>query len=191
MFQQTIQDVLALSACGPRPEDILDGLKSRILAFESFESGELVARSDRGEARFVFAPGLPDVGGALLDALGNEVTLRIDTVAEMKERGLAEGPGPSSLLVLRLDVAGSDAAALVLSHSRAWSFAAAPLFRIRTLGNVALRMVAASSGTPRIASEVSVLEAEQARLRSRIQTLEEEIIRLRAARTTPHPDRPR
>lgn len=189
MFQQTIQDVLAISACGPRPEDILDGLRSRILAFESFESGELVARSDRGPARFVFAPGLPDLGGPLLDALANEATLRIDTAAEARERGL--GMGPVSLLVVRLEVAGYDAAALVLSHSRAWSFAAAPLFRIRTLGNVALRLVAASAGAPRVASEVAVLEAEQARLRSRIETLEEEIIRLRAARTAPPPDKPR
>jgi hypothetical protein len=181
MFQQTIQDILAITGSGPRIEDILESVRSRIVAFEPFECGELLARSDRGWARFVFAPGLGDIGARVFEELGDEVTLRIDTAADIRTRGLEASPGLASLLVLRLEASPFDAAALVLGHRRAWSFAAAPLSRIRTLGNIALRLAAAAA-TP---GRGSGPDAEVIRLQNRISSLEAEIIGLRANRSKP------
>ncbi len=189
MFQPTIQDILILTGSGPRIEDILDSVRSRIMAFEPFEAGELLARSDRGFVRFVFAEGLGDIAPRVLEALGNEATLRIDTASDIETRGLEASPGLSSLLVLRLDVPPFDAAALVLSHRRAWSFAAAPLFRIRTLGNVALRLAAAAAEAS--SARGSGPDAEVMRLQNRVSSLEAEIIALRANRSKPVSDTPR
>ncbi|MBK5255094.1 MAG: hypothetical protein JJE39_03595 [Vicinamibacteria bacterium] len=191
MFHQTIQDILALTGSGPRTEDILDSVRSRIMAFEPFESGELLARSDQGCRRFVLAPGLGDTGDRVLGALGDEATLRIDTAAEVRERGLEANPGLASLLILRLDVPPFDSAAVVLSHRRAWSFAAASLFRIRTLGNIALRLVAPLARTADPASESSAAEAELSNLRNRVSSLEAEIIGLRVAQARPGSDKSR
>ncbi len=127
MFQQTIQDVLTLAEAGPRPEDLLERLRTTIGAFELFECGEIQAETPGGLLRFVIAPGLDEIGAGALDQLGEEPTLRIDT--------------PTSLLVLRLVAPQTTRAAIVLGHPRAWSFAAAPLSRIRTLGNLALRLL--------------------------------------------------
>ncbi len=139
MFQQTIQDVLTVAEAGPRPEDLLERLRTTLVAFERFESGEILAETPAGLLRFVIAPGLTEAGATILDSLGDEPMFRIDT--------------PSSLLALRLEAPGTTRAAIVLGHKRAWSFAAAPLSRIRTLGNLALRLLTRAtktdSGTPR------------------------------------------
>ena len=102
MFQQTIQDVLTLAEAGPRPEDLLESLRARITTFEPFECGEIVARTESGLLHFVIAPGLADVGPRALVALGTEPMLRVDTAADLNDRGLAV-PGLSSLLVLRIE----------------------------------------------------------------------------------------
>jgi hypothetical protein len=191
MFHQTIQDILAIAGSGPRAEDILESLRSRILAFEPFDSGELLARSERGCERFVMDQGISDIGEKVFAELENEPTWRIDTAAEIQERGFEANPGLSSLLVLRLDVPPFDSAALVLGHRRAWSFAAAPLSRIRTLGNIALRLVAPFARPPQVPAGLSDLDTELRTLRSRVADLEAEIIGLRTTRTTRRSGRPR
>ena len=127
MFQQTIQDVLRVAEAGPRPLDLLERLRSTIASFEAFESGEILAETSDGLQRFIIAPGVTEAGASILDSLGDEPMFRIDT--------------PTSLLALRLEAPGATRAAIVLGHKRAWSFAAAPLSRIRTLGNLALRLL--------------------------------------------------
>ncbi len=146
MFQQTIQDVLSLAEASGRPEDVLRCVHARISAFEAFESGELLAQTSDGLRRFVVAPGLGDIGPNALAALGDHETLRIDTVADMETRGLSTGPGTASLLILGIGAPGVIRAAIVLGHSRAWSFAGAPIARVRTIGEVALRLVLSTSG---------------------------------------------
>ncbi len=139
MFQQTIQDVLTVAEAGPRPEDLLQRLGETLAAFERFESGEILAETPDGLLRFIIAPGVTEAAAVILDSLGDEPTFRIDT--------------PTSLLALRLEAPGTTRAAIVLGHKRAWSFAGAPLSRIRTLGNLALRLLTRASkpdsGTPR------------------------------------------
>lgn len=187
MFQETIHDLLALAGSGPRAEDTLDCLRSRISAFEAFEYGELVARSEQEYDRFVFAPGLSDIGERILAELGTEPTLRIDTADEIRSRGYEAGPNLSSLLVLRLEAPPFPDAALVLGHRRAWSFAAAPLLRLRSLGAAALRLLASlqkPGGPGRARSE------EEERLRRRISDLEAEVIALRADRSRLRSDTP-
>ncbi len=181
MFQETIQDVLAIADAGPRPEELLEALRARIAAFERFEGGEIVARTESGLVHFVIAPGLGTIGPKVLEAVGAELTLRIDTAADLKDRGLAVA-GLSSLLVLHIEAAGASAAALVLGHSRAWSFAAAPLARIRTLGSLTLRLLMRSAIPPGPGPEAVKLNAENARLRNVISGLENEIVALRAER---------
>jgi len=183
MFQQTIQDVLALAEAGPRPEDLLEVLRARIAAFEAFECGEIVARTEAGLLHFVVSPGLGDLGPGVLQALGTEPTLRLDTADELDERGLA-GPGLTSLLALRLESSHATAAAIVLGHRRAWSFAAAPLSRIRTLSSLALRLLLRSSrpSAPTPAPEVLRLTTELARMRAHASSLEDEVVVLRAER---------
>lgn len=181
MFQQTIQDLLDLAGAGPRPEDVLQCLRARIAGFEGFEGGEIVARTQKGLFRFELAPGMGDLGPKALDALGSEPTLRLDTAAGLSERGLS-APGLSSLLVLRLDSPRVSAAAIVLGHRRAWSFAAAPLSRIRALGGAALRVLVGNPAAAARAPETAELTAEVTRLRARLASLEQEIVALRAER---------
>jgi hypothetical protein len=184
MFQPTIQDVLALAESGQRPLDVLKAAGARILAFEPFQSGELVARTEHGLLHFVIAPGLGEAGGRALEALGDEPTFRVDTAAELRERAITDAPGLASLLVLRIEAPGVTAAAIVLGHARAWSFAAASLFRIRTIGNVALRMVMRASRPQAPSEEVARAESEMAGLRKRISTLESDLVRVRAERAS-------
>jgi len=141
MFQQTIQDLLTVAEASPRPEDLLDRVRTTILAFERFECGEIVAQTERGLLHFVIAPGLEDIGTKLLPLLGEEKTLRLDTAAEFIERGLAPGRHLASLLLLRVEAPGANAALVALGHSRNWSFAASPLSRIRAIGSLALRLL--------------------------------------------------
>ena len=168
MFQQTIQDVLTLAEAGPRPLDLLERLRTTLVAFERFESGEILAETPGGLLRFVFAPGVSEAGAVILDSLGDEPTFRIDT--------------PTSLLALRLQVQGTTRAAIVLGHERAWSFAAAPLSRIRTLGNLAVRLLMRSPIEAPAPEEMKALRAEVARLRTHSASLENEIVALRAER---------
>lgn len=181
MFQQTIQDVLTLAEAGPRPEDLLESLRARITTFEPFECGEIVARTESGLLHFVIAPGLADVGPRALVALGTEPMLRVDTAADLNDRGLAV-PGLSSLLVLRIEAPRVAAAALVLGHRRAWSFAAAPHARIGTLGGLALRLLIRNSTPAGPGPEAIKLTAEVARLRAQMSGLENEVVALRAER---------
>ena len=174
MFQQTIQDVLSLAEAGPRPSDLLERLRVTLAAFERFESGEILAETPGGLLRFVIAPGLGEAGVKVLDSLGDESTYRIDT--------------PTSLLALRLDAPGTTRAAIVLGHARAWSFAAAPLSRIRTLGNLALRLLPRSSIETAAPEDLKKLRAEVARLRAHTASLEDEIVALRADRASPRKD---
>jgi hypothetical protein len=141
MFQQTIQDLLTVAEASPGPEALLERVRTTILAFERFESGEIAVQTDRGLLHFVIAPGLSDIGPKLLPLLGDEKTLRLDTPAEFIERGLAPGPGLSSLLLLRIEAPGATAAFIALGHSRKWSFAASPLSRIRAIASLALRLL--------------------------------------------------
>ena len=176
MFQQTIQDALNLAEAGPGPEDVLERVTSTIRAFERFEGAEILAETPAGLRRFVAAPGLGDLGAKILDLLGDEATLRIDTQADMSSKGLVTTSGLASLLVLRLQAPGATRAAIVLGHTRAWSFAAAPLSRIRNVGGMALRLLlrpAVESASP---EEVRNLRAEVARLRAHVATLENEIV---------------
>jgi hypothetical protein len=145
MFQQTIQDLLAIAEAGPHPEDLLDRVRSTLGAFERFECGEIAARTERGLVRFVIAPGLGELAPQLLSVLGDQPTLRIDTAAEMSERGLSPLPGLASLLLLRIDTPGAASAVLALGHSRNWSFAGSALSRIRAIGSLALRLLLRNS----------------------------------------------
>ena len=191
MFQETIQDLLAITEAGPGAEDLCDRVRARISAFEPFDSGELLAQTEQGLSRFVLAPGLGGIGEKALAALGDEPTLRVDTAAELFERGLAAGPGLASLLILRLEAPGVASAALVLGHARAWSFAAAPLSRMRTIAGVALRLLVRGPGRGQISEEeVAKLVADAARLRARISSLEAEIVSLRVDRVKPDPGTP-
>lgn len=181
MFQQTIQDVLALAEAGPRPEDLLESLRARIATFERFECGEIVARTESGLLHFVIAPGLADVGPRALEALGTEPTLRVDTAAALNDRGLA-GAGLASLLVRRIEAPRVTAAVIVLGHSRAWSFPAAPHSRIGTLGGLALRLLIRNSALAAPGPEAIKLTAEVARLRAQVSGLENDVVALRAER---------
>lgn len=187
MFQQIIQDVLAIAEAGPRAEDLLERLHARLIAFETFECGELVVRTESGVKHHVFAPGLGDLALpalAALEGMEGEKTLRLDTAAEFRERGLTPPRGLTSLLVLRVEGPGCPSAAVVLGHSRAWSFAAAPLSRIRTLASLTLRLLLRSGG-PAAAidpAEIARLRDEVARLRTHASSLEAEIVVLRAER---------
>jgi hypothetical protein len=182
MFQQTIQDVLALTEASGRAEDVLETLRVRISAFESFERAELLARTQAGLRRFPAGEGLGEAGPKAMDALGDEPTLRIDTTADMKSRGISSEPGLTSLLVLRIGAPRSGPAAIVLSHSRAWSFAGAPLSRIRTIGQVALRLLLSEGSATPAADEVARVQTEVARLRTQVASLEQEIAGLRSER---------
>ncbi len=141
MFQQTIQDLLTVAEAAPNPEDLLERVRTTILAFERFECGEIVAQSSRGLLRFTVAPGLGNIGPRLLPLLGDQKTLRMDTAVELTGRGLSESPGLASLLLLRLEAPGAASALIALGHSRNWSFAAAPLSRIRAIASLALRLL--------------------------------------------------
>lgn len=197
MFQQIIQDVLAIAEAGPRAEDLLERLRARIIAFETFECGELVVRTKNGVKHHVFAPGLGDLGLHALTALEGiegEKTLRLDTAAEFRERGLLPPRGLTSLLVLRVEAPGFLSAGLVLGHSRAWSFAAAPLSRIRTLGGLTARLLLRTAEPAAVAdpAEIARLKDDVARLRAHASSLEAEIVRLRAERAvTKRSDKPR
>lgn len=183
MFQQTIQDALNLAEAGPGPEDLLQRVGVTIRAFERIESAEILAETPTGPRRFVAAAGLgPDLGAKILDLLGEEPTLRIDTVADMNAKGLVTTSGLASLLVLRLQAPGATRAAIVLGHTRAWSFAAAPLSRIRNVGSMALRLLLRSAVPAATPEEVRSLRAEVARLRAHVTTLENEIVALREER---------
>ncbi len=190
MFQETIQDLLAITEAGHGAEDLCDRVRARISAFEPFDSGELLAQTEQGLRCFVLAPGLGGIGVKALAALGDEPTLRVDTAAELQERGLADGPGLASLLILRLEAPGVASAALVLGHARAWSFAATPLFRTRAIARVALRLLVRGSRTGPTPEDVAKLMADAARLRARISSLESEIVNLRVDRAKPDPGTP-
>ncbi len=190
MFQETIQDLFAITETGPGAEDLRDRVRARISAFEPFDAGELLVQTEQGLSRFVLAPGLGGIGVKAFAALGDEPTLRVDTAAELQERGLAEGPGLASLLILRLEAPGVASAALVLGHARAWSFAATPLFRTRTIARFALRLLVRGSGTSPAQEEVAELRADAARLRARISSLETEIVGLRVDRAKQDPGTP-
>lgn len=187
MFHQIIEDILAVAEAGPRPEDLRERLRLRIAAFETFECGELVVRTEDGVKHHVFAPGLGDLAGQALetlDALEPEKTLRLDTGSDFRQRGLTPPRGLTSLLALRVGSPGVVSAAVVLGHSRAWSFAAAPLSRIRTLGTLALRLLQHAEKAPVDPAEVLRLTEEVARLRVYASSLEAEIVSLRAERAT-------
>lgn len=190
MFQQTIQDLLAVAEAGPRADDLLERVRATIVAFERFESGELLAQTQHGLSRFVLARGLGEASPKALAALGKEPTLRVDTNAELQSLGLTEGPGLASLLILRLEMPGVTSAAIVLGHTRPWSFAAAPLSRIRTIGSVALRLLAAGPGPDPTSEEVATLRAEVNRLRTHVASLESETAGLRASLPRPRSGKP-
>ncbi len=191
MFHQTIQDILAITEAEARAESLLDRVRERILAFEPFEGGELLAQTKAGLSHFVLAPGLGEAGARALAALGDEPTLRVDTTEALQAQGLWAGPAHGSLLVLRLTAPGVSQAAIVLGHARAWSFAAAPLSRIRTIGGVALRLLLLGSRFPSTSEETAGLHLEVTGLRARLSSLESEIAGLRAERSRPRSDRPR
>ncbi len=190
MFQQTIQDLLAITEAGPRAEDLLERVRATIIAFERFESGELLAQTRHGLSRFVLARGLGEVSPKALAALADQPTLRVDTAADLQALGLTGGPGLASLLILRLEMSGVTSAAIVLGHTRPWSFAAAPLSRIRTIGSVALRLLAAGPGPGPTSEEAASLRTEVIRLRTHVASLESEIAGLRAGRSRPRSGRP-
>ena len=180
MFQQTIQDIFAITEAGPRTGDILDRTRDRIRACEAFESGEIVGRIDRDLFRFVLSDGLGEIAVKALSSPDDSGTRRFDTRDSLREKGLVADAGHNSLLVLRLEAPRVTAAALVLGHSRAWSFAAAPLFRIRTLGNVALRLLTAEGREGQARQEISELQGEVSRLRTHISSLQDEVVALRS-----------
>jgi hypothetical protein len=190
MFQPTIQDVLALAEAGTRREAVLECVRVRLSSFECFEGAELLARTGAGLRRFTVTPGLGAVGPVALAALGEETTLRVDTAADLKSLGLPIEPGLTSVLILGIGFQGASAAAIVLGHSRAWSFAGAPLSRIRTIGQVALRLLlagaGAGAGTVSDSGEDAALQADIIRLRAQISSLESEIAGLRAGRKKKH-----
>jgi hypothetical protein len=179
MFQQTIQDILAIAESSGRAQDVLECVRTRVAAFELFEGAELVAGTDSGPRVFVVSPGLGDAGKKALKALGEEPTLRVDTVTDLQSLGLSADPALASLLVLRVPLPGSKVGAIVLGHSRAWSFAGTPLFRVRTIGQVALRLLlpvaAQDAADPHLNEELNTLRAEVNRLRTHVATLEDEI----------------
>lgn len=189
MFKKTLQDVLAITEAEARAESLLERVRERILAFEPFESGEVLARTKAGLSRFVLAQGLGEAGAKALAALGDEPTLRVDTTEDLHARGLWTGPAHASLLVLRLKAPGVSEAAIVLGHARAWSFAAAPLSRIRTIGEVTLRLLLLGSRFPSTSEETGRLHVEVAGLRARLSSLESEIAGLRAERSRPRSGR--
>ncbi len=186
MFQQTIQDALTLAEASPGPEDLLERVGVTIRAFERFEGAEILAETLSGLRRFVAAPGLGgELGLRILDLLGDEPTLRFDTLADMNAKGLVTTSGFASLLVLRLQAPGATRAAIVLGHTRDWSFAAAPLSRIRNVGSMALRLLLRASAPAAPPEELKRLHAEVARLRAHVTTLQNEIVALRADRESP------
>jgi hypothetical protein len=191
VFQQTLHDIFAITEAEARAESLLHRLRERILAFEPFESGEILAQTRSGLSRFVLAPGLGEAGARALSALGDEPTLRLDTAEQLQHHGLRTDAAANSLLIVHLGAPGVSAAAIVLSHTRAWSFAAAPLSRIRTLGGLALRLLLFGSRFPPTSEETVRLHVEVAGLRARIASLESEIADLRADRSRPRSDRPR
>ena len=175
MFQQTIQDVLALAEAAGRTDALLSSARSRLSDFELFQGAELVARTDAGPRRFVVSPGLGDAAVRALEKLDDEPTLRVDTAHDMKAFGLSEDPSLSSLLALRLSAPGVSDAAIVLGHSRAWSFAGTPLSRVRTIGQVALRLLLPVAESHASEEELGRLRAEVSRLRVQVATLENEV----------------
>lgn len=179
MFQQTIQDIFAITEAGAHAADVLSRTRDRIRACEVFEGGEIVGRTGRGLFRFVLAEGLGETGTKALGALDDFGTLRFDTRESLRERGLLSGPDHSSLLILRLDAPNVMEAALVLGHSRAWSFAAAPLFQIRTLASIALRLLTADDREDQTRQETTDLRGEVARLRTQVSSLQNEVANLR------------
>lgn len=180
MFQQTIQDVLALAEAGAGADAILECVRERMSAFERFEGAELLARTEAGLHRFAVAPGLGNIGPAALEALGPEPMLRVDTAEDMTRLGLSDARGLPSLLVLSLPTPGVRASAIVLGHSRPWSFAGTPLSRVRTIGQVALRLLLSGAGDGETSAEVARLQAEVNRLRTQVATLKSEIASLRS-----------
>jgi hypothetical protein len=187
MFQHTIQDILALAEAPAGDAALLGTFRERLCAFEEFEAGEIVAARNGSLARFILAPGLDDAAAQWSKALGEEATLRFDTAADLAARGLQAPPNLNSFVILRLGGRESADAVLVLAHKRAWSFAAAPLSRVRALGNVALRMLLRKdAGRP--SDEAT---AEVARLRAHVASLEREIASLRGERITPRSGTPR
>ena len=188
MFHKTIQDLLDVAAAGPRDEDRLNALASILRSAEPFDCGEIVAHTENGLVRFVLAPGLGGAGFAAMDAMVDEVTLRLDTASELKAHKLATIKPVASVLVLRLVTPGVPAAALVLGHQRTWSFPAAPLARLRIVANVGLRLLLQPH---RGAGPGEDTAAEVARLRAHIASLEAEIVALRTERSKQRPDKPR
>jgi hypothetical protein len=175
MFQQTIQDILAIAEASGRAQDVLECVCNRVAAFELFEGAELIAETESGPRFFVVTPGLGDASKKVLKALGAEPTLRVDTAADMKALGLSTDPALASLLVLRVALPGSKVGAIVLGHSRAWSFAGTPLFRVRTIGQVALRLLLRAPSSAHENEELTALRTEVARLRTHVATLENEV----------------
>lgn len=183
MFQQTIQDLLAVAEAAPHPQALLERARATLLAFERFEGGEIVAQTDRGLLHFTLAPGLGEIGPKLPALLGDQQTQRMDTAAELTERGVAGPPRLASLLLLRLEAPGTTGALIALGHSRNWSFAGSPLSRIRAIGSLALRLLLRAS-LPSKTPEETRLAAEVQRLKAQVSTLDDELVALRAGRTS-------
>jgi len=141
MFQQTIQDLLRVAEPFPHREALLERLRSLLPGIEPMECGEIVAETERGLIHFVIAEGLGTSGPKILAALGDEKTLRLDTATDLQERGIVTAAKVSSVLALRVEAPGAARAAMVLGHSRNWSFAAAPLSRLRAIASLALRLL--------------------------------------------------
>lgn len=181
MFQQTIQDLLAVAEAAPHPEELLGRVRSTLLAFEGFEGGEIVAKTDRGLIHFTISPGLGDIGPQLPALLGDQETLRLDTATEVAGRGLAGNPRLASLLLLRIEAPGAASAVIALGHSRNWSFAGSPLSRIRAIASLALRLLLRASLPPKSPEETR-LAAEVQRLKGLVSTLDDELVVLRAER---------
>ena len=181
MFQQTIQDLFAITEAGAEPSSILGRLRERITSFEKVECGEVLVATEGGLARHVFSGGLGETAVLALEALGAEPTLRFDTAAQMLQAQIQPPDGLNSLLVLRLEAPGVSTAALLLGHSRPWSFPATPLSRARALGSMALRLLLTHQAKTqnRDGDETSALVAEVARLRAHSASLESEILALR------------
>ena len=184
MHQATHQDIQALASSATRPETVLAILGQRLRDIEPFDAAEIVTRGPYGLRRFVVAAGLEDVAEPGLASLGAERFLRFDTPAHWAARSLAFVAGRQSLLAVRLDVPETTGAALLLSHSRAWSFAGAPVVRLRAIAEIALRLILAleSRTTPTTApGDDERLKAEVVRLRAHVASLEGEIVELRAS----------
>jgi len=182
MFQQTIQDVLALTESSGRAEDLLACARTRIGECERFEAAVVVVRVASVVRTFTIAPGLADIGTWALGELGEEMTLRLDTTTDLQARGFPGETAITSLLILRVASSDTAGAALVLGHSRAWSFAGAPLSRLRTIGQVVLRLLVAPKSGSSPDDEALKLRNEVTRLRAHVATLENEVIALRADR---------